>query len=264
MSTNNILSVWIGWRQRNILKGYVLSVKLLSKRVSVLSALSSSEMRTLGLLLTAYDQSTNEHAQRVMFLAEAVAHALHLADDEVFSTCLAALLHDIGKAGIPDAILNKAGSLDECEWEIMRRHAEIGQQMLLQAGGIFAHVAPAVLAHHERWDGGGYPGGSSGEKIPLAARIIAVVDSYDAIVQRRVYHEPQSDREVCAELQRCAGSQFDPRIVATFLSLLNVLNESIGQQERSRRIPAVGEVELVGVMCATPSLQSGECVRVSA
>ena len=261
MLANNDLSMLTGWRQRNTLKRYSLSMKLLSKRVSGLNSLSSSEMRTLIVLLTAYDQSSSEHAQRVMFLAEAVAHELRLAEDEVFLTCLAALLHDIGKAGIPDAILNKASSLDEDEWQVMRCHAEIGQQMLLQAGGIFAWVAPAVLGHHERWDGEGYPYGCSGEEIPLAGRIIAVVDAYDAIVQRRVYHEPQSDAEAYAELQRCAGSQFDPHIVATFLSLLN---ESTSWRECSRRIPAIGEVELVGAMCATPSLQSDECVPVSA
>jgi putative nucleotidyltransferase with HDIG domain len=261
MHANNVSSMFSCWHRKNVVKRNVLFIELLRKRIPVLSSLSSSEMSTLQSLFAVYDPGTNAHAQRVVFLAEAVARELCFAEEEIFLVCLAALLHDIGKAGIPEAILNKPGSLDECEWEIMRRHVEIGEQMLLQVGGVFARVASVVLTHHERWDGCGYPDGLSGEEIPLAARIIAVVDSYDAIVQRRVYHAPQPDAEACAELQRCAGSQFDPHIVAIFLSLLL---KSRGRRERSKRIPASGGAELAGAMYAVPSLQSGECAPASA
>jgi HD-GYP domain-containing protein (c-di-GMP phosphodiesterase class II) len=229
--------------------------------VSILNSLSASEMSILQSLQAIYDQSTNEHAHRVMLLAEVVARELQLAEDEIFLVCLAALLHDIGKVSVPDAILNKPGPLDAYEQWIVRLHPEIGQQMLLNAGGVFALLAPVVVAHHERWDGEGYPNRLSGEEIPLAARIIAVADSYDAMVQRRAYHEPRSAMEACAELRRCAGSQFDPRIVATFLSSLAQSNEL---QECSKRIRAIGEAEWVDVMYAMPSLQSDEYVRVSA
>ncbi len=261
MSVNHISSMFPCWHRRNTQKRNVLFIKSPGKKVSVLNSLSPSEMSILQSLFAVYDQSTNAHAQRVVFLVEEVARKLHFTEEEVFLICLAALLHDIGKAGIPEAILNKPGCLDEDEWQIMRRHAGIGEQMLLQAGGIFAEAAPAVLSHHERWDGRGYPDGLSGEEIPLAARIIAVADLYDAIIQRRVYHVPQPGIEACAELQRCAGSQFDPHIVAIFLSLLVETSE---RQRRSKHILATGEAELVGAMCVMPSLQSDECVPASA
>jgi HD-GYP domain-containing protein (c-di-GMP phosphodiesterase class II) len=232
-----------------------------AQTVSMPTSLSVSEMSILQSLQAIYDQSTNEHAHRVMLLAEVVARELQLAEDEVFIICLAALLHDIGKVSVPDAILNKPGPLDEYEQWVVRLHPEIGQQMLLNAGGVFALLAPVVLTHHERWDGEGYPNRLSGEEIPLAARIIAVADSYDAMVQRRAYHEPRSAMEACAELQRCAGSQFDPRIVAIFLSSFAKSSEL---QECVRRNRAIGEAELAGVVCAMPSLQSDEYVRVSA
>jgi HD-GYP domain-containing protein (c-di-GMP phosphodiesterase class II) len=229
--------------------------------VSMLNSLSAPEMSILQSLQAIYDRSTKAHAQRVMLLAEVVARELQLAEDEVFLVCLAALLHDIGKASVPGAILNKRGPLDEYEQWVVSCHPAIGQQMLLNAGGVFVLLAPVVLTHHERWDGEGYPNKLSDEEIPLAARIIAVADSYDAMVQRRAYHEPRSAMEACAELQRCAGSQFDPRIVATFLSSLTKSSEL---QECSMRNRVIGEAELVGVRCAMPSLQSDEYVRVSA
>lgn len=257
MPTSTVLSVSIDLQQRHTLKKCVAFTQLLITTLSVQSLAPSSEIGTLQSLLTAYDQDTCAHAQRVMFLAEVVARELQLSEDEVILTCLAALLHDIGKAGIPETILNKPGPLDEHEYQIMCRHPAIGQQMLLQAGSIFVPVGPIVVAHHERWDGRGYPRRVMEEEIPLAARIIAVVDAYDAMTQRRVYREAQPELEVCVELQRCAGSQFDPHIVATFLSLLDGRSR---RHQRSRRNRAVGEAELVGVMCVMPSLQSDECV----
>ena len=134
---------------------------------------------------------------------------------------LSALLHDIGKVGIPDAILHKPGPLTADEWKVMRQHPEIGRQILQQAGGIFGVLARIVVAHHERWDGAGYPLGLTQESIPLAARILAVVDSFDAMTARRVYREPLTIEEARQELQRCAGSQYDPEVVDAFLTILN-------------------------------------------
>jgi len=228
---------------------------MIAQNVPTFHSLSLSEMNIVRSLQAICDQDTNAHGQRVMLLAEGVARKLQLAEDEIFLVCLAALLHDIGKASIPEAILNKCGPLDEHELRCMRRHPEIGQLMVLQAGGIFTHLAPVVLTHHERWDGKGYPNKVSGEEIPLAARIIAVTDAYDAMVQRRAYHEPLTHPEACVELQRCAGSQFDPHIVALFLT-------SLGLQGYAKHIRAVGEVEWADVKCVKPSLQSDEFVHV--
>ena len=153
--------------------------------------------------------------------AEAVAHELGCSEEEIHLLCLATLLHDIGKIGIPDAILHKPGPLNEEEWVLMRNHPEISRQILVQAGGVFGQLGNIVVAHHERWDGYGYPHGLAQEAIPLIARIVSVLDSYDAMTARRVYREPLTTTEARAELQRCAGTQFDPRIVEAFLRVLD-------------------------------------------
>ncbi len=261
MSAKNVIFVATDLQQRRTLKKCVAFTQLLLPEMGVQSPVPSSEIAIMQSLLAAYDQSTRAHAQRVASLAKAVARQLRLSRDETTLTYLAALLHDIGKAGIPETILYKTGPLDEHEHQVMCHHPEIGQQMLLQAGSIFVSLAPIVVAHHERWDGGGYPMRMVGEEIPLLARIIAVVDAYDAMIQRRVYHEPQSAREVCVELQRCAGSQFDPCIVAAFLSVLDEFSRRRVYPSYSR---SVDETELVDVMCAMPLLQSDECVPASA
>ncbi len=170
---------------------------------------------------TAHDQSTGAHAHRLVSLVEATASKLNLPEEEIHLAQLAALLHDIGKIGIPDAILHKPAPLTSDEWSVMRRHPEIGNQILIQVGGVFQQLAPIVVAHHERWDGNGYPNKLAGENIPLVARIITVVDSYDAMTSNRPYRQPLSTTEASAELLRCTGSQFDPQIVTVFLQVLD-------------------------------------------
>jgi HD-GYP domain-containing protein (c-di-GMP phosphodiesterase class II) len=130
----------------------------------------------------------------------------------------ASVLHDIGKVGIPDAILNKPGKLDENEWEFMRRHPRIGADIVDQIEG-FEEISAAIIAHHERYDGGGYPFGLKGEEIPIEARIISVVDTYDAMTSDRPYRRALSHDTAIAELSRCAGTQFDTRVVEAFCSM---------------------------------------------
>ena len=153
-------------------------------------------------------------------LAEATAQKLGCAEEEQHLMSLAALLHDVGKIGIPHEILHKPGPLNEEEWTVMRRHPGIGRQILEQAGGKCALLSHIVVAHHERWDGTGYPYGICEAAIPLGARILSVVDSYDAMTSDRPYRKALPETEATAELQKCAGSQFDPRVVAAFLSVL--------------------------------------------
>ena len=178
-------------------------------------------VQALTAVASAHDRGTDEHAHRILTLAAATARQMQRPEEEMHLLRLAALLHDIGKIGIPDAILHKPGPLTEEEWTIMRRHPEIGRQILTQAGGVFQHLAEIVVAHHERWDGNGYPRGIVGEDIPMSARILTVVDSYDAMTSRRVYRDPLSTEHAKMELLRCSGTQYDPLVVEAFLQVLD-------------------------------------------
>jgi len=167
---------------------------------------------SLARAVDARDVYTGSHSQRVAELAARTARRLGLAGEEVELTRLAASLHDLGKLAIPEEILRKPGPLTEPERIVLERHPQIGFRMLESLG--VDPVADWVLHHHERWDGSGYPDGVSGERIPLGARIIFVADAYDAMISERVYRRRVSPEEAIAELDRCAGTQFDPRVVA--------------------------------------------------
>lgn len=167
-----------------------------------------------------YQNSLAGHTSQVKFLAEAVARQLRRKEREVHLLGVAALLHDIGKMAIPSALLNKPGPLTEQEWTIMRLHPLIGSCLLEKAGGIWSSIAPFVLAHHERWDGLGYPYGLVGEAIPLEARILAVVDSYTAMIEQRPYRSALAPAEARAEIRRCTGSAYDPQVANALLALL--------------------------------------------
>ncbi len=190
-------------------------------------ATEASTLQALTAVASAHDRGTDAHAHRMACLAEATARKLQQPEEELHLIRLGALLHDIGKIGIPDAILHKPGPLTDEEWAIMRRHPEIGRQILEQVGGVFSVLANIIVAHHERWDGKGYPRGLAHEAIPLSTRILTVVDSYDAMTSRRSYREPRSKAEARAELQRCAGSQFDPHVVEAFLQVLDEKPEEV-------------------------------------
>ena len=136
--------------------------------------------------------------------------------DELDKLKLLSMLHDVGKVGVSDQILKKPGKLTEEEWEEMRKHPEIGYRIAMSSPD-FANVAEYILAHHERWDGRGYPRGLSGENIPILSRILSVVDAYDAMTQDRVYHKAISHEEAMEEIRRGAGTQFDPRVVEAFV-----------------------------------------------
>lgn len=182
--------------------------------------LHSMEMAVVDTLTVWCDRDTNMHAHRLLNLAEAVGIQLHLSRSDLKILRLAALLHDIGKVAIPHAILQKQGPLDPHEWALIRLHPEIGWNILQGGGTILEHVASLVIAHHEAWDGSGYPRGLRKTEIPFLARILAVVDSYDAMVSERVYGKPLPTISACHELVRCAGRQYDPQVVNAFLHVL--------------------------------------------
>jgi diguanylate cyclase (GGDEF)-like protein len=160
-----------------------------------------------------------DHTDVVAQLSEDVALAMGLEREEIDQVRAAAALHDIGKVAIPDAILSKPGPLDEEEWAFMKRHTLIGERIIAAAPALTA-VARLVRASHERWDGTGYPDQLAGTDIPLGARVVAVCDAYDAIVADRPYRPARSSAQAIAELRRCAGTQFDPQVVAAFAAAL--------------------------------------------
>ena len=201
-------------------------------------------VQALSDVAQVHDRETSGHAQRMVRLAEATARVLGRSDEDLHLIHLAALLHDIGKIGIPDTILHKPGPLTEEEWAVMSRHPEIGRQVLVQAGGVFVLLSRIVGAHQERWDGDGYPYGLSKEAIPLGSRILAVVDAYDAMISQRPYREALPEVRARAELQRCAGTQFDPQVVNAFLQVLDTQEQPAEhrQTEEPQESPSTREV----------------------
>jgi HD-GYP domain-containing protein (c-di-GMP phosphodiesterase class II) len=155
-------------------------------------------------------------------LAARVALRLGLEAEQIELTRLAGSLHDLGKLAIPEEILRKPGELTDSERLVLERHPQIGFRMLDSLG--VDPVADIVLHHHERWDGAGYPNGLRGEDIPLAARIIFVADAYDAITSDRVYSPRRSSSVALVELERCAGTQFDPAIVSAFAEEMELVD----------------------------------------
>lgn len=164
------------------------------------------------LVLHSHDEAGGYHAERTRLLSERVASELGLAPEIAQTTSHACALHDIGKICVPGRILNKPGTLDEDEWSVMRRHSEIGADILSRIG-VSERVRAAVLAHHERFDGSGYPAGLSGEDIPMEARIISVVDAYDTMTNDRPYRKALSQEGALEQLRLHSGSQFDPAVV---------------------------------------------------
>ena len=162
------------------------------------------------------DNVTHGHARRVCDLASVVAWQMGLRKEEERRIEKAAILHDIGKIGVADAVLAKPGPLDNAEWAEMRRHPELGYRML-QRIDFLKDAAEIVHAHHEHYDGSGYPRGLKGDEIPLGARIFAVVDAYDAMTSYRPYRKARPHRKAVEEIVRNSGIQFDPDVVRAFL-----------------------------------------------
>ena len=186
---------------------------------TVRSQVEASSVLALVAALDARDNYSAEHSEALVGLSEGVARQLGLDEEQACEVKWMALLHDIGKVGVPDAVLHKPGSLDESEWALMRRHPEIGARIVSEVEGL-SHMAPAILADHERWDGAGYPQGLAGEAIPLASRITLACDAYHAMVSDRPYRAAMSHTDAVEQLRLNAGSQFDPRVVDALLCTL--------------------------------------------
>ena len=174
----------------------------------------------LAELLEDDDAYTAMHSRDVVALAVAVASQLGLDSRRVRDTEFAALLHDIGKIAVPKEILNKPGPLTDEEWAVIQTHTVEGQRMLDQVGGALSRVGVIVRGSHERWDGGGYPDGLAGEEIPVEARVVSACDAFHAMTSNRSYRKALPIEVAARELQACAGTQFDPRVVAALLEVL--------------------------------------------
>ena len=173
-------------------------------------------LEAMAGLLDAREKSTAHHSTRVRDLSVIMAREMGLSQTEIEDLARGALLHDIGKICIPDAILLKPGALTPEEREIMKTHPEVGYR-LLRASAYLEHVAELVYTHHEHYDGSGYPRGLKGEAIMIGARIFAVIDAYDAMRSNRVYRKAMPVEAALTEIKRNRGTQFDPQVVDAFL-----------------------------------------------
>jgi putative two-component system response regulator len=217
-------------RTRNLLETRVLHSELrqqnhaledkVRERTRDLERAHLEVLERLALAAEYRDDATGQHARRVGQVSGLLARALRLPQELVVLIRRAAPLHDVGKIGIPDDILLRRGPLTPAELELMKSHTTIGANIL--SGGRFPLLRLAeeiALTHHERWDGTGYPRGLRGEAIPLSGRIVAIADAFDALTHERPYQDAKPVEQAVTELQRCAGAQFEPRIVDAFLTL---------------------------------------------
>jgi len=188
--------------------------------------MTTREQRRGGRIAMTVDERdayTGSHSQRVGEYSARIARRLGADEPAVELTRLAGNLHDLGKLAIPEEVLRKANSLNEAERLMLERHPQIGFRMLESLG--VQPVAEWVLHHHERWDGAGYPNRLAGDQIPLGARIIFVADAYDAMTSDRDYRQAVPPRDALAELERCAGTQFDPAVVKALAAELSTAPE---------------------------------------
>jgi putative nucleotidyltransferase with HDIG domain len=185
-----------------------------------LKAVGPNKIYALAAGVDARDHYTYGHSRNVSKYAVATGQALGLSAVEIKRLRIAGLLHDIGKIGISDSIIRKSGPLDEEEWEMMRKHSELGATIVSHMPEL-VDCAPAIRHHHERYGGSGYPSGLKGEDIPLEARIIAIADAYDTMTTPRSYRQMVSPEKTLEELKSSADTQFDPLLVETFAQMVN-------------------------------------------
>jgi HD-GYP domain-containing protein (c-di-GMP phosphodiesterase class II) len=176
-------------------------------------------IRAIVTSLEEKDSYTHGHSLRVAEFSLLLARKLNLSENEIQQVELSALLHDIGKIGIPDAVLTKPEKLTASEFSIMRSHPQRSEKILGKIASLHSLI-PAIKHHHERYDGLGYPDGLAGTEIPLLARIILIADTFDAITSTRPYRLALNKESAYLELKRCAGSQFDPNLVELFLQIM--------------------------------------------
>jgi diguanylate cyclase (GGDEF)-like protein/putative nucleotidyltransferase with HDIG domain len=220
-------------------KVYMGRIQDQQRHVRQVSDLHLATIEALALAIDAKDQTAQSHIRRVQAYAAGIARALGMNDNEIQGVKTAALLHDIGKLAVPEHILSKPGPLTQEEFQKIRIHPQVGAEII--SGVPFPYpVAPLILSHHERWDGKGYPAGLRGDEIPLGARILSVVDYFDALMSERPYHKAMSLDAALGLLRQESGKALDPRVVQAFVDLYpRLAAEAEHSQEPARKLTRV-------------------------
>jgi diguanylate cyclase (GGDEF)-like protein/putative nucleotidyltransferase with HDIG domain len=226
-------------------KVYMGRVEDEQRHVQQTSDLHLATIEALARAIDAKDQMTQMHIRRVQVYAAGLARAAGLAEHEIQGVKTAALLHDIGKLAVPEHILSKPGPLTHEEFQKIRIHPQVGAEIIAAVPFPYP-VAPLILSHHERWDGKGYPQGLSGEEIPIGARVLTIVDYYDAVTTERPYHRALSNDSAIALLRHEAGRALDPKLVPVFIDMLPTLAAELGAEEM-RAQPAVPAPAALGL-----------------
>ena len=228
------------------------------RHVRQLSDLHLATIEALALAIDAKDQTAHTHIRRVQTYAAALARSVGMSENQVEGVTTAALLHDIGKLAVPEHILSKPGPLTEEEFQKIRTHPQIGAEIIAHVPFPYP-VAPLIRSHHERWDGRGYPLGLKAEEIPLGARILTVVDYFDALMRDRPYHKAMSFEDAVAVLNGEAGKALDPHLVERFLTLLPELTAQAERNEQeSRRLSVSAKQERDGRLASSPPADASE------
>ena len=236
-------------------KGYIDRLEVVNQ--SLEKANLKLETANLGLLevvgsvIDAYDLYTYGHSNQVAMYAAAIAEQMGLPEAEQAEIVKAALVHDVGKIGVPDNIIGKQGPLTDDEYMVLKRHPLIGAEILGRMEGL-RNLTTLVRHHHERWDGKGYPDGLEAREIPIGARILAVADSMDAMLSDRPYRPTRSLKEVIEEIKVCSGKQFDPAVVEAFMAVVNVKDRSFFNNSAATVDNKVG---MIGIATGSKTLR---------
>ena len=228
------ISIALGWATKTTEQDNIYTVikdaeeKMYRHKLLESKSTRSNIIASLQKSLHERNLETAEHCKRLQALALRLGREVELLPYQLDELSLLGILHDIGNIAIDDSILTKSGRLTQEEWEMLKAHPEIGYRIAQTSQELFP-IAEYILSHHEHWDGGGYPRGLKGEQIPLLARILAIADAYDAMTSYRTYRQPMTHEEALIEIEKGAGSQFDPQLVNSFIKLFQSSEISVAQ-----------------------------------